>query len=235
MNQNYLKLLIILSITLSLVVFFSYDLQHYLTLDNLKSRQLFYQQFYDQNKILTLTTYFIIIFLLAALSLPGITIIIVVAGAAFFNFWTTLIIVSFADSLGSVAAFLASRYLFGNSLQEKHADHLTIINQGIERDGAFYLFSLRLIPFFPCFLINLLMGLTTLRTFTFYWVTQLAKLPYKAIFANAGTQLGKLDSFLGLLSPAVVTSFVLIGLFPLLSKKCLKWFNSRKRVGKTVT
>ncbi|MEA3544630.1 MAG: VTT domain-containing protein [Thermodesulfobacteriota bacterium] len=226
MKQKYLKLLILVSMILSLIVFFNYDLQNYLTLDNIKDRQLFYQQLYDQNQILSLTVYFIIIFLLAALSLPGITILIVVAGAAFFNFWTTLIIVSFADTLGSVVAFLASRYLFGDSLQAKHADHLAIINQGVEHEGAFYLFSLRLMPFFPCFLINLLMGLTTIRTFTFYWVTQIGKLPYKAIFANAGTQLGKLDSLLGLISPAVITSFVLIGLFPLLSKKCLKWFNS---------
>lgn len=229
MKQTYLKISILFSISLLIFIFFSFDLQQYLTLDYLKTRQIIYQQLYEQNRFLTLTFYFITIFTLAALSLPGITVLIL-TGSALFGFWTTLLVVSFADSLGSTAAFLASRYLFGNSIQRKYVDRLTIINQGIERDGAFYLFSLRLMPFFPCFLINLLMGLTTLRSLTFYWVTQISKLPYKAIFANAGTQLGKVDSLFDLFSPGIVSSFVLIGLFPLLSKKGLRWFKARKKL-----
>lgn len=229
MKQIYLKISILFSISLLVFIFFSFDLQQYLTLDYLKTRQITYQQLYEQNRFLTFTFYFITIFTFAALSLPGITVLILV-GSALFGFWTTLLVVSFADSLGSTAEFLASRYLFGNSIQRKYVDRLTIINQGIECDGAFYLFSLRLMPFFPCFLINLLMGLTTLRSLTFYWVTLISKLPYTGIFANAGTQLGKMDSLFDLFSPGIVSSFVLIGLFPLLSKKGLQWFKSRKKL-----
>ncbi|WP_457552252.1 TVP38/TMEM64 family protein [Desulfobacula sp.] len=169
------------------------------------------------------------IFLLTALSVPGITTIIV-AGGAIFGFPLTLLITSFADTFGSTTAFLASRYLFGNRLQVRYNDRLQVINKGVDQEGAFYLFSLRLMPFFPCFLINLLMGVTSIRITTFYWVTQGGKLPFTAIYVNAGTQFGNLDSVFDIFSPGIILSFALIGLFPLIAKKSLQRFKAHKKI-----
>ena len=228
MKQTYIKLFVALSFILIIVIFYSLDLHHYLTLDYLKSQQSLLKQYSGENPWLTIVFYFIAVFLLSALSLPGVVVLIMIAGLAFFNFWTTLIVASFADSLGSTAAFLISRYLFSHSIQKKYPNQLAMINKGVKNDGGFYLFSLRLMIFFPCFMINLLMGLTSLRIWTFYWVTQIGKLPYKVIFTYTGTELGQLNTPAELLSPQLIIGFTLIGLFPLLSKKCLQWLNLHK-------
>lgn len=207
--------------------FFGFGLDEFLTLDYLKSRHVFYLQFYRQNMPLTLGIYFMLLFMLTAFSVPGVGLIIL-TGGALFGFPITLVLTSFADALGSTAAFLSSRYLLGNSLQAKYKTRLKIINRGMNLEGAFYLFSLRLMPFFPCFLINLLMGLTTIRMTTYYWVTQVGKLPFNAIYINAGTQLGRVDSILDMVSPGVMASFVLIGLFPMMGKKALQWSRAHK-------
>ncbi|MCK5836076.1 MAG: TVP38/TMEM64 family protein [Desulfobacula sp.] len=145
-----------------------------------------------------------------------------------FGFPITLLLTSFADAFGSTIVFLVSRFLVGNSLQARYGDHLRAVNKGVDQEGPFYLFSLRLMPFFPCCLINLLMGVTNIRITTFYWVTQLGKLPYTVLYINAGTQLAKLDSIVDIFSPGIIISFVLIGLFPLISKKSLQWVKVRK-------
>ena len=227
MKPPYLKLLIVLSIALLVGLFFSLDLQQYLTLDHLKSRHSFYLEYYEQNQIKSLCIYFVIFFVLIILSIPGIT-VVSLAGGALFGFPITLLLTSFADALGSTVVFLASRYLFGNSLQARYSDRLRVINKGVNQEGPFYLFSLRLIPFFPCCLINLLMGVTTIQITTFYWVTQMGKLPYTILYINAGTQLARLESVLDIFSPGIIISFVLIGLFPLISKKSLQWVRIRK-------
>ena len=227
MKQTYLKLFIILSIVLVIGLFFSFDLQQYLAFDHLKSQHTFYRQYYEHNQLLSLGIYVIVLFLLTAFSVPGI-IIVLLAGGALFGFPLTLLITSFTDAIGSTIAFLASRYLFSNSIQVRYAERLQIINNEAGKDWAFYLFSLRLMPFFPCILINLLMGLTTIRIMTFYLATQAGKIPYIVIDINAGTQLGKMDSVVGIFSPEIIASFVLIGLFPLASKKSLQWFKIHK-------
>ena len=227
MKQTYLKLLIIFSIFLVIGLFFGFDLQQYLTFDHLKSQHAFYRQYYEQNQLLSLGIYVIALFLLTVFSVPGI-IVVLLAGGALFGFPLTLLITSFADALGSTIVFLASRYLFGNTIQAKYAGRLQAINNGAGKEWAFYLFSLRLMPFFPCFLINILMGVTTIRIMTFYLATQIGKMPYIAIYVNAGTQLGKMDSVFGIFSPGIITSFLLIGLFPVISKKSLKWFKAHK-------
>ncbi len=230
MKRNRLKLFTALTIALIFGLFLNFELQQYLTLDYLESRHTFYQQYYEQNQLWTIGIYFTILFLLTSLSIPGIT-AIVIAGGALFGFPLTLLITSFADAFGSTAAFLASRYLFGNSLQAKNKKRMQIINKGVDKDGAFYLFSLRLMPFFPCFLINLLMGMTSMRITTFYWVTLGGKLPFTAIYVNAGTQLGKMDSVFDIFSPGIVLSFVLIGVFPLAARKSLQWLKTHKKMG----
>lgn len=228
MKVRHFKLLILFSLILLIAGFYAFGLDQYLSLDYFKGQQADLQRYVVEKPLMAMAGYFLVVFLLSALSLPGISIVIVVAGLTFFNFWTTLIVASFADTLGSTAAFLTSRYLFAQSLHSKYPDQLSVINRGIEQDGGFYLFSLRLMFFFPCFLINLLMGLTTLRTLTFYWVTQVGKLPYKAIFTYTGTELGKMSSPVDLLSPQLVLGFTLIGFFPLLSKKALQGYKQNR-------
>jgi uncharacterized membrane protein YdjX (TVP38/TMEM64 family) len=138
-------------------------------------------------------------------------------------FWGA-VIVSFASSIGATLAFLAARFLFKDTIQTQFSDHLKDINDGITRDGAYYLFTLRLVPLFPFFVINLLMGLTTLQTRTFYWVSQIGMLAGTLVYVNAGTQLAKITTLSDILSPALVGSFALLGVFPLIAKKIVEYF-----------
>jgi uncharacterized membrane protein YdjX (TVP38/TMEM64 family) len=135
--------------------------------------------------------------------------------------WGTLI-VSFASSIGATLAFLAARFLFRDTVKSRFGDRLAAIDAGLAKDGPYYLFTLRLVPLFPFFVINLAMGLTAIKTFTFYWVSQLGMLAGTVVYVNAGTQLAKIDSLSGILSPPLVGAFVLLGLFPLVAKKIVE-------------
>jgi uncharacterized membrane protein YdjX (TVP38/TMEM64 family) len=212
------KIIIILVIAALAGLFFVFDLQQYLSFAYLKSSQATFQAYYADYRLLTVAGYMAIYILVTALSLPG-AVILTLAGGALFGLWTGLILVSFASTIGSTLAFLASRFLFKESIQSRFGDKLTAINQGIEEDGAFYLFTLRLVPLFPFFIINLVMGLTPIRTTVFYLTSQIGMLPGTLIFINAGTQLGKIDSAAGILSSGLLFSLALLGIFPLLAKK----------------
>ena len=171
--------------------------------------------------------YFLIYVAVTALSLPG-AVVMTLAGGALFGLWVGLLVVSFASSIGATLAFLASRLLLRDWVQGRFGDRLAAVNAGIAKDGAFYLFTLRLVPLFPFFVINLLMGLTPIKTRTFYWVSQVGMLAGTLVFVNAGTQLAKLDSLSGILSPALLGSFALLGVFPLLAKKLVAIVQARK-------
>lgn len=227
MKQTGIRAILLLGALLLIGVFFSFDLQQYLSLDYLQSRHASYQQFYLQYPVLTLLIYFLLFLTLTALSIPGVSILILV-GATVFGFLPTLLLTSVADVIGSTLAFLGSRHLFSDYLQQRFPGRFRAVNAGIDRKGWFYLLYLRLMPVFPCILINLLMGLTRIRVGTFYWGTQLGKLPHNFIYANAGTQLSRLDTFWGGFSPAVILSFVLIGLFPLLVKMVIRLLERRE-------
>ena len=164
---------------------------------------------------------------ITALSLPGAGIMTLAAGGLFGLAWG-FVIVSFASTIGATLAFLVSRYLLRDSVQKRFGDRLGPLNKGIEREGAFYLFTLRLVPIFPFFLINILMGLTPIKTFTYYWVSQLGMLAGTVVFVNAGTQLAKIEGISGILSPCLLFSFALLGVFPLLAKKMTEWLKKRK-------
>lgn len=220
--------IILLAVILILVgAFFFFDLGQYLTLDYLKARQLEFQQFYAAHRMLTLGAFFIIYVVVTALSLPGAA-IMTLAGGALFGFLPALIVVSFASSIGATLAFLVSRFLLRDWVQARFGKRLGAINTGVEKEGAFYLFTLRLVPIFPFFVINLAMGLTPLRTLTFYWISQLGMLPGTAVFVNAGTQLGQIESLSGILSPGLLFSFALLGLFPLIARKGVDYMKSRQ-------
>ena len=229
MKQLYARLLILLGIFLLIGCFFAFDLNQYFTLDYLQSRHTSYKQYYEQNPTLTLLLFFLFYLALTAMSIPCLSVVIL-AGGALFGFPLALLIISFSDVFGSTLAFLGSRRLFGKYLQDKHPSRLRAVNHGIAREGGFYLLYLRLIPLFPCFLINLLMGLTKIRVSTFYWVTQIGKIPHNALYANAGTQISQLDSFGGVFSPGIVVSFALIGFFPLIVKMGLQQVKIRRTI-----
>jgi pyruvate/2-oxoglutarate dehydrogenase complex dihydrolipoamide dehydrogenase (E3) component/uncharacterized membrane protein YdjX (TVP38/TMEM64 family) len=218
MSGRWKKFLVIVAIAVLFALFFAFDLQRYLTLTELKARQEAFQQFYVANRLLTLGLYFALYVVVTALSLPGAA-VMTLAGGALFGFLPALIVVSFASSIGATLAFLVSRFLLRDWVQERFRDRLKALNAGIEREGAFYLFTLRLVPVFPFFVINLVMGLTPMRTLTFYWVSQVGMLVGTAVYVNAGTQLGQIESLSGILSPGLLFSFILLGIFPLIARK----------------
>jgi len=216
---------IYLSIIIALLIgiFFYFDLQQLLTLDNLKSQQETIVTYRNDHPLLATAFYAIVYIAVTGLSLPGATILTLAGGAVFGLLWGTLI-VSFASSIGATLAFLTARFLFRDAVNDKFSLHLKEIDTGIARDGAFYLFTLRLVPLVPFFVINLVMGLTVLKTRTFYWVSQIGMLAGTLVYVNAGTQLAKIESLSGILSPALVGSFALIGVFPIIAKKIVEYF-----------
>lgn len=207
--------------------FFYFDLHQLLTLQGLKSGLAQFETWRAESPLLVGGAFLILYVIVTALSLPGAVIMTLAAGALFGLGWG-LLIVSFASSIGATLAFLVSRYLLQDMVQKRFGDRLKAINEGVEKEGAFYLFTLRLVPIFPFFLINLLMGLTNIRAVTFYWVSQVGMLAGTFVFVNAGTQLGQLESLSGILSPSLLLSFVLLGVFPLIAKKLLNVIKARR-------
>ncbi|MDC5848118.1 TVP38/TMEM64 family protein [Vibrio europaeus] len=211
------KKIILGIVFVALIVLLGFNFGQYLTLDNAKAQQAELAAFIADNFSIAAASYFIAYVAITAFSIPGAA-VVTLLGAALFGFWTSLLLVSFASTIGATLAFLSSRYLLRDWVQSKFGEKLNAINQGVEKDGAFYLFSLRLIPVFPFFLINLLMGLTPIATARFYLVSQLGMLPGTAVYLNAGTQLAQIDSLSGIVSPTVLASFALLGLFPVIAK-----------------
>lgn len=200
---------------------------HVLTLDGLREGQAEWAQWQAEQPLLFAGSFFVIYVVATALSLPGAAILTLAAGALFGLVQGT-ILVSFASTLGATLAFLLSRYLFRDSVQEKFSARLKPINDGIARDGALYLFTLRLAPVFPFFLVNLLMGLTPIRVWTYAWVSQLGMFAGTVVYVNAGTQLAQLDTLKGILSPTMLLSFALLAIFPFIAKAITSWLQRRK-------
>jgi pyruvate/2-oxoglutarate dehydrogenase complex dihydrolipoamide dehydrogenase (E3) component/uncharacterized membrane protein YdjX (TVP38/TMEM64 family) len=225
MNRN--KILIVLVIAALVGLFFHYDLGHYLSLAYLKSSQAQFQTYYQANPAQTIAIYMVIYIVATALSLPGAA-ILTLAGGALFGLVTGTILVSFASSIGATLAFLASRFLLRDWVNAKFGSKLGAINDGVAKDGAFYLFMMRLVPAFPFFLINLLMGITKIPALTFYGVSQIGMLAGTVVFVNAGTQLAQIDSLRGILSPGLLGSFALLGIFPLIARKIVQTIQDRK-------
>ncbi|WCE28560.1 TVP38/TMEM64 family protein [Vibrio sp. SCSIO 43137] len=215
------KKLIIGLFLVALIVLLATQFGQYLTLENAKAQQALLADYIENNFVIASLIYFFAYILITAFSIPGAA-VVTLLGAALFGFVTSLILVSFASSIGATLAFLSSRYLLRDWVQSKFGSKLQTINEGVEKDGPFYLFSLRLIPVFPFFLINLLMGLTPISTARYYLVSQLGMLPGTIVFLNAGTQLANIDSLSGIVSPGVLASFVLLGLFPVIAKWIMK-------------
>ena len=201
-------------------LYLAFDVGQYLDFAYLKARQQDLQNLYQAHPWQMLAGYFLLYLLITALSLPGAT-VMTLAGGAIFGLWTGLLVVSFASSIGATLAFLVSRYLLRDWVQGRFGSSLEAINRGIEKDGAFYLFALRLVPAFPFFIINLVMGLMPIRTGTFYWVSQLGMLPGTLVYVNAGTQVARLESPSDILSLPLILSFALLALLPFLGRSLL--------------
>ena len=221
------KLLLVIGIVILVSVFYSTGLNELLSFEKLKSSQDAIAAYREANPLMSMALFFIAYVIVAAASLPGAALLTLAGGAIFGLFWG-LVLVSFASSIGATLAFLMARFLFQDTVERKFKSRLVAIHKGIEKEGAFYLFSLRLVPIFPFFVINLVMGLTKLPTKTFYWVSQVAMLPGTIVYVNAGTQLSQIESLGGLLSPGLLISFAILGLFPLIAKKVLESIKAKK-------
>jgi uncharacterized membrane protein YdjX (TVP38/TMEM64 family) len=211
------KVILALVLLGALVAYFVFDLGQILSLENFKASQADIVAAKDANPVLYISGFFLLYVAVTGLSIPGAAIMTLVAGALF-GVLVGTIIVSFASTIGATLAFLSARFVLRDWVQGKFGERLRAIDDGLEKDGAFYLFTLRLIPVFPFFVINLLMGLTRIKTRTFFWISQLGMLPATIVFVNAGTQISLIESTAGLLSPALIASFVALAFFPWAAK-----------------
>ena len=225
MNKKKLGLVVLLLVLVA--SYFIFDLGRFFSLDYFKSQQAAIEAYRSENPGTAAGVFFAIYVAVTALSVPGAAVLTLIAGAVF-GLWWGVLIVSFASSIGATLAFLVSRFLLRDWVQSRFGDRLKAINKGVEREGGFYLFTLRLVPAFPFFVINLVMGLTPIRATTFYWVSQIGMLAGTFVYVNAGTQLGQIESLGGILSPGLIGSFVLLGVFPLIAKRIVAVVKGRK-------
>ena len=221
------RLLIIAALAALVATYFFFGLGDYLTVEGIKQVAGDVGAYYERNPAQVIAGFFLVYVAVAAASLPGAAVMTLAAGALF-GVLVGTIIVSFASTLGATLAFLASRYVLRDGIEARFGERLRTVNQGLERDGAFYLFTIRMIPLFPFFVVNLVMGLTRIGTWTFAWVSQVGMLLGTIVYVNAGTQLARIDSLSGIASPAVLASFALLGIAPWFAKAIIGWIKRRK-------
>lgn len=228
MKKN--KLILLAVVVLAIVGFRVFNLGEYLSLGFIRENLSQFQTQVTEQPVLTTSIFFLIYVVSTALSFPGATVLTLLAGALFGGLYGTLI-VSFASTLGATVAFFSARLILGDSLRAKYGDRFKKIDEGFKKDGAMYLLSLRLIPVFPFFLVNLLMGLTNISVFRYFIYSQIGMLPGTWVYVNAGTELSKLESVQGLVSPSVLLSFALLGLLPWIGKAIMQFLKNRKIYG----
>jgi len=221
------RLLVAALVVVAIAVFFAAGGHHYFTFEALKQQQAAIDGWYRAHPLQTVLLYFAVYVAVTGLSLPGATLLTLAGGAVFGLFWGT-VVVSFASSLGATLAFLASRFVLRDWVRGRFGERLKAIDEGLAKEGALYLFTLRLLPVVPFFLINLSLGLSAMRVWTFYWVSQIGMLAGTLVYVNAGTQLARLDSPRGILSWELLGAFLLLGIFPLIAKKLVDSLKARR-------
>ncbi len=221
------KIILLVGVLIAVTAFFYFDLHQLLILNGLKGSMDQFSQWREQSPLLVIGAFFLLYVVVTALSLPGATILTLAAGALF-GLIEGLLIASFASTVGATIAFLVSRYLLRDAIKLRFPERLTAIDAGVKKEGSFYLFTLRLVPIFPFFLINLLMGVTAIKAWTFFWVSQLGMLAGTFVFVNAGTQLAQIESLSGILSFNLILSFTLLGVFPFIAKALLNIIKKRR-------
>ena len=224
-RQKMVRKLLILLIAIALFVVAYVSLSEYLTLEYLSSQEAKLHQFKEAYPLLVLAIAFLIYVTVTGFSLPGAGGLTLACGWSF-GFWQAVLLVSFASTTGATIAFLLSRYLFHDAVQNRFGDRLERFNEALKREGAFYLFTLRLIPVVPFFVINVVMGMTQMRVRTFWWVSQLGMLAGTSVYVYAGAQFPSLRELAakgvgGILTPQIIIAFVLLGLFPIVIKRII--------------
>ncbi|MCF8038592.1 MAG: VTT domain-containing protein [Desulfohalobiaceae bacterium] len=230
---KYKRVFLVGGIAVLVVLFFTTGLHRHLSLESVKTQQSRLQEAYHQHPMAAIAVFSAIYIPVVALNLPG-ALVLGLAAGALFGVLTGTIIISFASSIGASLACLLSRYLLRDWVQRRFGEKLEKVNAGIQTEGAFYLFALRLMPVIPFFVINLVMGLTSMRLRTFYWVSQLGMLPGTMVFVNAGSQIGRIESISGILSPGLIVSLALLGIFPLLMRRLLQLYRRRWHKGSEI-
>lgn len=222
--------IIVGSVVLSAVAaYFLLDLGQYLELSQIRASQDRFAGLYAGHRLMVLLGYALIYVLVTSLSLPGAA-VLTLAGGGLFGFWTGTLVVSFASTIGATLACAASRFILSEWVGSRFGQKIRTVNEGIEKEGAFYLFTLRLIPVFPFWLINLVMGLTKMPLRKFYWVSQVGMLPGTIVYVNAGRELAKVESVSGVFSPGLIIAFSVLGVFPIVAKRILSLY--RKKIGR---
>lgn len=228
MNKRVLsRVLLAAAVAACIVAFWAFDLGRFLTLSYVRESLHRFMALYEQHWAAVIAAYMAIYILVTSLSLPG-AVPLTLAGGGLFGLLTGTVVVSFASTIGATLACAVSRYVLRDWVQAKFGDRLVAVNKGIDEEGAFYLFTLRLIPVFPFFVINLVMGLTQMPLTKFYIVSQIGMLPGTVVYVNAGRELAKIESLSGILSPGLILSFALLGLFPLVTKRLVAWYRKRR-------
>lgn len=222
------KIALVLLMAIAFFIFFSQGWGKHLTLSNLKEKQQALSYIYSKHPLEFSASYFLIYVLMTAISLPGAT-ILTLAGGAVFGIVRGTVLVSFASTLGATLAFLGSRFLFRKTVQDRFGSKISFVNRGFEKEGKSYLLTLRLLPIFPFFLVNLVMGVTAIPVSTFYLISQIGMLPATLIYVNAGTQLATIESVQQIFSARVLLSLSALGAFPLLINALNKYFPWRKK------
>lgn len=221
------KIIIVVVVIGIIGAFRIFNLGDYLSLSYIKDSQEKFQILYSENRAAVIAGYMAIYILVTSLSLPGAAVMTLAAGALF-GLVTGTVVVSFASTIGATLACFVSRFILRDWIQGRFGDKLKMVNEGIEKEGALYLFTVRLIPVFPFWLINLVMGLTKMPLRTFYWVSQVGMFAGTIVYINAGKEIGKIESLSGIMSPTLILSFVLLGLFPIAAKKSIAFYKKKK-------
>ena len=228
MKKEHINKIVIVIILIGLIAAFKiFSLGDYFSLAYIKESQERFEVLYSENRAAVIAGYMALYILVTSLSLPGAA-VLTLAGGALFGLIAGTVIVSFASTIGATLACFVSRFILRDWIQKKFGDKLKTVNEGREKEGALYLFTVRLIPIFPFWLINLVIGLTKMPLKTFYWVSQIGMLAGTMVFVNAGKELAKIDSLGGILSPGLIFSFILLGIFPIITKKLMGLYKSRR-------
>jgi len=225
-KSNIAKISIVLILLSVIIVFIVFDLDRFVTLSYIKASQEKFQALATEHPLIVITSYMTVYILITSLSLPGAA-VLTLLGGALFGLWIGTLAVSFASTIGATLACVVSRFVLRDWVQKKLGDKILTVNEGVEREGAFYLFTLRLIPIFPFWAINLVMGLTRMPLRTFYWVSQVGMLAGTVVYVNAGKELAKIDSLSDILSPSLILSFILLGILPITAKKVIAFYKNR--------
>lgn len=227
-KKSFIQLGLLVLLIGTLVLFFVFDGSQYLQLDYIKQQQNIIHKFYLQHQLLVLAIFFLIYTLFTALSLPAAAVLTLLSGALFGALLGT-VVVSFASSVGATCAFLLARFVARDFIQQRYQTQLAKINEGFNKEGALYLFALRLVPAFPFFMVNVMTALVPMKARTFYWVSQLGMLPGTFVYVYTGTQLAEVESLSDIVSPQLLFAFALLGLFPLVAKKAIAYIRTRNQ------